>query len=130
MKAPTDKKTLDLLPEHDLAGERPRAPTSQELARQRVERFREKHGVKPVTLQLPAETLDLLNYMTGNTGESKSQLVARVLADQAGRAGGQAVVLPVEVRDEFAAWVVAKGKGRSAAEVLEKLIRTQLLRPR
>ena len=89
MNNTTDTKTLDLLPDHDLAGERPRKPTSQELARQRIARYRAAHAVKPVTLNLPVD------------------LVA-----------------------DLEAWIVAKGKGRTKSQVIEKLIRTQLLRPR
>lgn len=85
----TDTKTLDLLPDHDLVGERPKKPTAKELAAARIKRFREKHGVKAVTVNLPAD------------------LVA-----------------------DLDAWIVAKGKGRTKSQVIEKLIRTQLLRPR
>lgn len=89
MRQPTDTKTLDILPEHDLAGERPRQPTKQEKAAARVARYRERNGVKPITLNLPAE------------------LVA-----------------------DLDAWILAKGKGRTKSQVIEKLIRTQLLRVR
>lgn len=84
MNPPDDKKTLDLLPEHDLAGERPRAPTSQELARQRVERFREKHGVKPVTLQLPADLVARLEawIVVKGKGRTKSQVIAKLIETQ------------------------------------------------
>jgi hypothetical protein len=73
----------------DLAGEVPRKPTASELTAARVKRFREKHGLRAVTLNLPAD------------------LVA-----------------------ELDAWIVSKGKGRTKSQVIEKLIRTQLLRPR
>lgn len=84
-----DTKTLDLLPNHDLAGERPQKPTAKELAAARIKRYRERHAVKGVTVNLPVE------------------LVAQL--------------------DE---WIATKGKGKTKSEVIEKLIRTQLLRPR
>ena len=61
MKQPVDTKTPDLLPEHDLAGERQRKPTAKELAAARMARFREKHGVKPMTLNLPLSVHDAFN---------------------------------------------------------------------
>jgi len=89
MKQTIYTKTPDLLPNHDLAGERPRKPTARELGKARIERFRAKHDVKAVTVNLPAS------------------LVA-----------------------ELDAWIVTKGKGKTKSQVVEKLIRTQLLRPR
>ena len=55
MRTANDQKTPDLLPEHDLAGERPRKPTKQELAAARSKRFKEAHGVRAVTLFLPVD---------------------------------------------------------------------------
>lgn len=90
MNNATDTKTADLLPNHDLAGERPAKPTAKELARARTARYREKHGnVKGFTVQLPVD------------------LIAKVDA-----------------------YVTAKGKGRTKSQIIQKLIETQLLRPR
>jgi len=118
----------------DLAGEVPSKPTKKELAAARVARFRERHGLRAVTVNLPASAVAELDAMLAVTGETRSQLIERTVLNQGMvmklESQGLAVVLPVEVRDEFAAWVAAKGKGRTASQVIEKLIRTQLLRPR
>lgn len=56
MKASDDKKTLDLLGDTcDLAGPVPPKPTAKELAKARAAKFKEKNGVKAVTVHLPAE---------------------------------------------------------------------------
>jgi len=89
MSTATDTKTIDLLPDYDLAGERPRKPTSKELAAERARRYKAAHGVKAFTVQLPPD------------------LIA-----------------------EVDAFVKLKGKGKTKSQVIEKLIRTQLLRVR
>ena len=84
----TDKKTLDIC-EMDLAGPVPPKATARELAAARAVRYKEKHNVVPLTIQLPAA-----------------------------------------LHAEFVAYVGDKGKGKSKSEIIAKLIKTQLLRPR
>ncbi len=64
MKTANDKKTPDLLPDYDLAGDRPPKPTANELTAARVARYKEAHKVKAVTLHLPVELVDAFDaYM-------------------------------------------------------------------
>lgn len=82
MKAPVDQKTGDLLPDHDLAGERPAAPTQREKTAARVAAYREKNGVKPMTVNVPADLLDDFNAYLAKTGKSRSEVIAHVLRTQ------------------------------------------------
>ncbi len=81
---PADKVTPDLLPEYDLVGERPRKPTSKELAVARVKRFRETHGVKAVTINLPVDLAAALDEWIINKGKgrTKSQVIQKLIETQ------------------------------------------------
>lgn len=79
---PADTKTADLLPEHDLAGERP-PPVNK--AAVRAARYRAAHGVKPMTVNIPEETHARLEawFAAGkNKGRSKSDVIARLIETQ------------------------------------------------
>lgn len=84
MNPPNDKKTLDLLPEHDLAGERPRKLTSAEKAAIRAERYRETNGVRPVTLNMSADLVARLEawIVVKDKGRTKSQVIAKLIETQ------------------------------------------------
>ena len=83
MRAPADNKTADLLPAHDLAGERPSKPTAAELARQRAAKFREKHGVKAMTVFINAEVLaDFDQWLAAHPGKKRAEVVERLLKTQ------------------------------------------------
>lgn len=83
---PTDQKTRDIC-EMDLAGPVPAKPTKQERAAARAARFKERHGVAALTVNIS-----------------------------------------VDVLAAFDAYCVAKDRKKSA--IIEKLLKTQLLRPR
>lgn len=82
MRAPDDKKTADLLPDCDLAGPIPPKPTAKELNAARVQRFRDKHGVKAVTVQLPVELADRFDAWAKANGKNKSAVIAKLIASQ------------------------------------------------
>lgn len=82
MKAATDTKTGDLLPAHDLAGERPAKPTERERTNARVKAFREKNGLASMTVNIPAELLADFNAYLNRTGKSRSEVVAHALRTQ------------------------------------------------
>lgn len=82
MKTPNDQKTPDLLPEHDLAGERPRKPTKKELAAARAKRFKESHGVHAVTLFLPVDLAIAFDAYCIARNLKKSDVVAKLLSSQ------------------------------------------------
>jgi hypothetical protein len=81
MKTADDTKTLDLLPNHDLAGEVPAQPNK---ARERAKRFRERNGVKPLTVNIDAGTFDgFTEWMAKNgKGRSKSAVIQRLIETQ------------------------------------------------
>lgn len=86
MKAPADKVTPDLLPEFDLAGERPRKPTAKELAAARARRYKERHNVKAFTVQLPVDLVARIDAFVANPkkgkGRTKSQIIEKLIETQ------------------------------------------------
>jgi hypothetical protein len=90
MKTANDKKTPDLLPEYDLAGERPAAPTSADKARARLERYKAKHGVKAITLNLPVDLVDAFDaYIAARNAKlskekqiTKNSVIAKLISTQ------------------------------------------------
>lgn len=76
-----DKKTRDIC-EMDLAGPVTAKPTARELAKARAARFKEKHGVIAVTLQLPADLARRLDSWAKANGKNKSAAVAKVIESQ------------------------------------------------
>lgn len=81
MRQPDDKKTLDVC-EMDLAGPVPVAPTAKELAKARAARFKEKHGVAPLTVNIPASLLNAFNEHCAAKGKSKSAVIAKLIESQ------------------------------------------------
>jgi hypothetical protein len=77
----TDKKTLDIC-EMDLAGPVPPKPTAREKANARVAKFRERHGVAPMTVNLPADLLADFNAWAAAKGKNKSQVIAKLIESQ------------------------------------------------
>lgn len=82
MKATADTKTGDLLPAHDLAGERLPLPTQREKTAKRVAKFREKNGLAQMTVNIQAELLADFNAYLTKTGKSRSEVIAHVLRTQ------------------------------------------------
>lgn len=76
-----DKKTLDIC-EMDLAGPVPPKPTARELAKARAARFKEKNGVAPLTVNLPASLLNAFNDYCADKGKSKSAVIAKLIESQ------------------------------------------------
>ncbi len=81
MIAANDKKTRDIC-EMDLAGPVPAQPTKQERAAARAARYRERHGVAPLTVNIDAETLAAFEAYCVAKDRKKSAEVERLLKTQ------------------------------------------------
>ena len=76
-----DKKTLDICA-MDLAGPVPVKPTSKEMAKARAAKFKEKHGVAPLTVNLPASLLNAFHDHCAAKGKSKSAVLGKLIESQ------------------------------------------------
>jgi hypothetical protein len=81
MKAAKDLQTMDLLPNHDLAGE---VLGTVNKNAERAKRFRDRHGVKPLTVNISAATFDgFAEWMQKNAkGRSKSAVIQHIIQTQ------------------------------------------------
>lgn len=81
MKTPVDTKTADLLPNHDLVGERPAQASKAAL---RMKKFRETNGLAPLTVNIPVAVLAEFNafVIEKGKGRSKSEIIAHLLKTQ------------------------------------------------
>lgn len=79
MKAASDKRTGDLLPDHDLAGERPEAPSK---SKQRLDKMRERRGLKGLTVNLPVELVDSFHERRKARKQSANDAIAGLLRTQ------------------------------------------------
>lgn len=80
MRAYDDTKTQDILGDTcDLAGPVP-APVNK--AALRAARFRERHGVRSMTVNLPAELLAEFNEWAAAKGKNKSEVIAKLIKTQ------------------------------------------------
>ena len=79
MKASTDTKTADLLPAHDLAGERPSAPSK---GKKRLDAMRTRRGLKGLTVNLPAELVDDFHVRRKVRGQSANEAIEKLLRTQ------------------------------------------------
>ncbi|MEH6434230.1 hypothetical protein [Massilia sp. DD77] len=75
MKAPHATTTPDLLPDHDLAGERP-------PKRSRLDKMREARGLKGLTVNLPAELVDQFHAKRKARGQTANEAIAALLRTQ------------------------------------------------
>lgn len=82
MKAAADKKTGDMLPDHDLAGERPRKLTQREKVAVRVARMRETKGLKAITVNLPAELVEEFHARRKARGHTANEAIETLLRTQ------------------------------------------------
>jgi hypothetical protein len=82
MRENRDTKTADLLPDHDLAGERPAKPTQREKTAARVENFRARHGLKALTVNLPADLVEAFHERRKARGHSANEAIAGLLRTQ------------------------------------------------
>lgn len=78
MKTAADKKTGELLPDHDLAGERPRKPTASE----RAIAWRNKKDLRALTLNLPAELVEEFHTKRRARGHTANQAIETLLRTQ------------------------------------------------
>jgi hypothetical protein len=82
MKAAIDTKTGDLLPSHDLAGERPAKQTGRERTAARVAKYREKNGVTPMTVNIETQLKREFDAFLTRTGKSRAQVIEHALRTQ------------------------------------------------
>lgn len=82
MKSSIDTVTADLLPACDLVGERPAKLTQREKTAIRVKRFREKNGLKAITINLPAELVDEFHARRKARGQTANDAIANLLRTQ------------------------------------------------
>jgi hypothetical protein len=75
MREPIDTKTADLLPGHDLAGERP----SQ---RSRLDKMRERRGLRGLTVNLPAELVDQFHARRKARNQTANEAIENLLRTQ------------------------------------------------
>lgn len=75
MKAPHATTTPDLLPDHDLAGERP-------PKRARLDKMRERRGLKGLTVNLPAELVEQFHTKRKARGQSANDAIETLLRTQ------------------------------------------------
>lgn len=75
MKSPHATTTPDLLPDHDLAGERPPKRPRQVL-------WREKKGLKAITVNLPAEVWTAFHEKRQKQGKSVNEVVEHLIKTQ------------------------------------------------
>lgn len=75
MKHPAATTTPDLLPDHDLAGERP-------PKKPRGTRWREAKGLKSFTVNVPAALKDEFDAFLAKTGKNRNDVIAHVLRTQ------------------------------------------------
>jgi hypothetical protein len=82
MMTANDTKTGDMLPDHDLAGERPAKPTEAEKTAKRLAKMREKKDLAAFTVNIDrALKLDFDAYLE-RTGKSRNEVIEHVLRTQ------------------------------------------------
>lgn len=79
MKASTDTKTADLLPAHDLAGERPAMPSK---AAQRLARMRQAKGLKGLTVNIAADVVDAFHAKRKLQKKTANEVVEKLIKTQ------------------------------------------------
>lgn len=83
MKAPADTKTADLLPAHDLAGERPAKPTQAEKAAARLAKMREQKRLLAFTVNIDAALkLEFDAWLAAHPEKTRNGVIAHVLRTQ------------------------------------------------
>jgi hypothetical protein len=75
MKHPKATTTPDLLPDHDLAGERPPTKT-------RLDKMRERRGLKGLTVNLPAELVEQFHTKRKARGQTANEAIEALLRTQ------------------------------------------------
>ncbi len=79
-----DTKTLNLLPNCDLAGEVPPTKTALEKARERARKYRDTHGLRAITVNVPVDVAEAFDaYLAAKNGKvSRNQFVEKLLRNQ------------------------------------------------
>lgn len=75
MRQTDDKNTGDLLPDHDLAGERP-------PKRSRGDKMRAARGLKAITVNLPAELVDEFHTKRKVQVKTANEVIEHLLRTQ------------------------------------------------
>lgn len=75
MRESVDKNTADLLPNHDLAGERPPAKT-------RLDKMRTVRGLRGLTVNLPAELVEQFHTKRKARGQTANEAIEALLRTQ------------------------------------------------
>jgi predicted component of type VI protein secretion system len=75
MREPIDTKTGDLLPAHDLAGERPAQPS-------RLDKMRSRRGLRGLSVNLPAELVDQFHAKRKERGQTANEAIEKLLRTQ------------------------------------------------
>lgn len=75
MKSPHATTTPDLLPDHDLAGERP-------PRRSRGDKMRAARGLKAITVNLPAELVDKFHAKRKRQVKTANAVIERLIETQ------------------------------------------------
>lgn len=75
MKNSADIKTGDLLPAHDLAGERP-------AKRSRLDVMRERRGLRGLTANLPTELVEEFHAKRAERGQTVNEAIEKLLRTQ------------------------------------------------
>jgi hypothetical protein len=79
MKSAADNKTADLLPGHDLAGERPPELTAADKARARMDRYKTKHGKAALTVWIDAEVVKAFEALCIAKDRKKNAEIERLI---------------------------------------------------
>jgi hypothetical protein len=79
MRAPTDNKTADPLPAHDLAGERPAVPSK---GKKRLDAMRARRGLKGLTVNLPVELVDEFHERRKVRNQTANEAIEKLLRTQ------------------------------------------------
>jgi len=75
MKAPHATTTPDLLPDHDLAGERPAKQPRQAA-------WRDKNGLKALTVNIDGDLIDQFHERRKARGQTANEAIAHLLRTQ------------------------------------------------
>lgn len=82
-RGPCDRRTADMLPEHDLAGERTPKQTAADLAKARAARYAKTHNVKAMTVFINADVLAQFDtWLAAHPGQKRAAVVERLIKTQ------------------------------------------------
>lgn len=82
MRESVDTKTGDLLPGHDLAGERPAKQTGRDRAAERMKKYRDKNGVTPMTVNIETQLKRDFDAYLSRTGKTRNEAITHMLRTQ------------------------------------------------